>query len=381
MSTGDRKPWVKQMVAVFRAPSAIVINEGDEVRARTPLETGDLVTSFRTRYLNKGHKHSLPGDLWIEGRGPADSIEEAVRVFGGAAANILAVIAFATNAAVHDMEPELVFDNTPGVTTRDFLQSYLPDERAVVSVGRALDKTSLIALMEAIEKHHERERIGRALAQYRLALNHWRWGHEIMATAHLYIGMEVLTVAAIRSRLRVEGISETEFAQRLGIEEEKSSKSAVEVATRRQILFRGDDECYTDAKAASDGLEHGFMPFDRIREHAARVRDRTAAYLREAIVELLELDDAAQAKLLSPPRTEPLGRWPIVKYVRGKLLGDGPELAQGANEYPIMAWRSDITSVTAEDNGNRRIEFNEVLSPQLGDGITFQAQSFQVWQP
>ena len=381
--SGDRGGVGKRhMVVVFRAPSAVVINEHETLRVRVPLQVGELTLTFRTRYLDKGLEHPLPGDLWIEGRGPAESIEEAVSHFGGAAASVIAVIALATNAAVHHLEPELAFDETPGVSAREFLQSLLPEERAILGQARPLDKGSLVVLLEAIEGHEERERIGRAVAQYQLALRHWRFGHEVMATAHLYIGIEALTRAVMRRRQKAAGVSKEEFAQSLGIDlAERGSNTLLEAAIRRAFLFHRDDECYQSAKLASDGFEHGFMPFDQVREYAVKVRDKTATYLRQAILDLLNLDDAVRAKLLSPPRTEPLGRWPVVRYVRGQLVGDGAELALEGNDYPMLAWRSSIRSVTLEESGEQRIEIKDELSPQLGHGIQFQMQSFEVWGP
>ncbi|MGH9992017.1 MAG: hypothetical protein ACREAZ_05145, partial [Nitrososphaera sp.] len=92
--------------------------------------------------------------LWIDARGPAQSIEEAVSVFGNAAGSITPIIAFSTNAAIANLEPELAYNNTPGLPTRDFLQSMLPDERSLVHVGRTVRIDSTCSLFDAIEKKY-----------------------------------------------------------------------------------------------------------------------------------------------------------------------------------------------------------------------------------
>jgi hypothetical protein len=70
---------------------------------------------------------------------------------------------------------------------------------------------------------------------------------------------------------------------------------------RRHILFEGDDQTYSRAKLASDGFEHGFLPFQTIREHALATRDTTARYLRKGILGMLGLTAADLEVLLAPP--------------------------------------------------------------------------------
>ena len=85
--------------------------------------------------------------------------------------------------------------------------------------------------------------------------------------------------------------------------------------------------------------------------------------------------------LLATPYNVPLGNWPVVKYIRGQLLGDSDSLAAKTNEYPIMSWRSTIKSVEFSESGEYVVKFEETLTPRLGNGISFQRKSFEVWQP
>jgi len=376
---------VSQYVAVFRGPSASVIPVGTQMRIDVRRPLGIIIVTFRTRYIDKGFGQPLPRDLWVDARGPAENLENAVSVFGEAMGSLAIIIAFSTNAAIGNLEPELVFNNTPRLKARDFLQSSITDEPSIIHVSRKVNLEATIALINTINIHPEKARIGRAMSQYSLALDHWRWGHETLAIAHLYIGMETLTKAVVRCRLAC-GISEEELACSFGVDPSSLSPghslgAAIEVAIRKHLLFQGDEQCYKDAKDASDGFEHGFMPFDEIRNRARTVRDNTAAYLRKAILDLVAVKEGYRDILLAAPYNVPLGNWPVVKYMRGQLLGESDTLAAEGNEYPILSWRSTIKSVDFSASGEYVIKSDETFTARLGNGISFQPKSFEVWKP
>ncbi len=328
----------------------------------------------------------MPGDLWVDARGQASSLEEAVTCFGKAAAELVSVIAFSANAAVGDLEPEVAFESTPSISKRIFVQSMLPNERAIVHARREVDVDMTRALVEAIENHSEKERIARAIGQYCLALRHWRWGHETLATSHLFMGIEALAKAVARYRQATSGLSDEDFARQLGIDLERfdscrSLDFEIVSAVRREVLFRADRECYRNAKEASDGLEHGFLPYDKIREKAVIARDKTASYLRESIIELLDLNLGARSFYLDASNNRPLGNWPLVKYMRGYLIGESHDLAAKDSVYPILSWKSKVKSIDVSEEGDYKISFDEQFTPRLGPGITFQPERFEIWGP
>jgi hypothetical protein len=145
-------------IVVLRASSAAFFRRGASMRVRVPQATGDLSLTFQTRFLDRGLEQPIPGNLWIEARGPADSIEHAVSTFGGIAATITPIIAFTTNASVGQLEPELAFDSTPGRTERDFLQVFVPTEGNLISQGRVIDIPSVRTILTAVENHSEKDR-------------------------------------------------------------------------------------------------------------------------------------------------------------------------------------------------------------------------------
>ena len=154
----------------------------------------------------------------------------------------------------------------------------------------------------------------------------------------------------------------------------------LDATARRLHLLRGDEECYSKAKRASDGLEHGFLAFDEIHAHAEEVYDRLAQHVREALFAFCDLDERAKSIVLADPYDKPMGTWPLVKFVRGKLLGKGTDLAPSNQAYPFIRWRSSVSSCTADENGKMNFQFTDSFTPQLGEGISLQLSSVQIWR-
>jgi hypothetical protein len=142
----------------------------------------------------------------------------------------------------------------------------------------------------------------------------------------------------------------------------------------------GDEECYSKAKEASDGFEHGYLDYVEIISKSKDVRHRMANYIRNAILQMVGLSDETHQVLISAPFDKPLGDWAVVKYLRGKLTGAKDELAAEENAYPFMRWRQTINTTSIESDGKINVVFNETFTPELGKGTSFQAETLEIWQ-
>jgi hypothetical protein len=101
----------------------------------------------------------LPEQLWIDVRGDARTVDEALEPFANAALKILPILTLSANAAIGLPDIELGFDNTVGVTERDYFQSYIPPERDTPNPGRGVDVPATAALVKAIGSHPSSERL------------------------------------------------------------------------------------------------------------------------------------------------------------------------------------------------------------------------------
>lgn len=380
------KAKAKEYIVVFRAPSAAIFRQNGYLEVKLPGPLGAITSIFRTRYPHNGSKNPLPGDMWIESRGHASSIKDAISQFGERVDFVLNEIAFCTNAAIGDLDAHLVFDNSPGITEREYFQTFIPDEKPKISRFRYIQVDLILEVLNKLVPHIERERIHRALTQYRLALDRWRWGHETLSTAHLYIGVETLSKSILRSTYSLSKHNTEIVAYKLGIDPDRIATSqhlnaVIESAVRKDVIFQGDEESYKGAKAASDGFEHGFMPFAQLREKAKKVRNLTAKYLRESVLDLLDVENQVREKLIEKPYNEPIGNWKTVIYLRGKLVGNTDTLATPENQYPILRWERTITEVKLVGNYEYNVSFNMKWAEELAEGVTFQPDRLEVWAP
>jgi hypothetical protein len=110
------------------------------------------------------------------------------------------------------------------------------------------------------------------------------------------------------------------------------------------------------------------------------VRDKAAAYLREAILTLAGGTEKALA-IRGGKYAEVLGAWRVVKYFRGTLVGDAPRLAAEGQEYPIMVWSSRIKTFRRLESGHHSLTPEETLTARLAAGIAMNPKSFEAWGP
>lgn len=375
-SSAVAAPAQKEFTVVLRGPSAAVFEEDAGIRLREAnAGDGHIQLHFRTRWRVLGEGRKLPGHVWLEAVGCAASLDEAVSKFSRSALVFVPVISFAANAAIGDCDFELAFDSSSSRGERDFIQSYVPDEVALLREGRRIDPPATVKLLEAIQRSSHRERVLRAVNQYWLALQSWRFGYESMAVAHLWMAVEALTKAVLREERRRRGLaSQSELAAALGVE-----LKGLDATIRRNLILQGDDECYGDGKEASDGLEHGFLGFDEIRGKSAKVRDRMGTLVRRAIFGLVNLEPEATTVLERAPFDKPLGNWPLTRLMRGQLIGEGVELAAPGNAYPVLAWKVSLNKAEPTSGGRVKAEMTEAMTPQLGPGIAFKPLRHEVW--
>jgi hypothetical protein len=366
----------KEFVVVMRGPSAVMFKPDERMIIQglaSAIGTVDIV--YSTRHLSRKPDVTMPGHLWIDIRGDAGTLDEALVPFANAGLSMLPVLVLSANAAIGEPEIELGFDNTAGITERDYFQSYIPPERDIPHTARSIDVSATVELLRAIDAHPDSERLLRGANQYRIALQSWRLGREAFSLAHLWMAVEAITKAKVRAECEAHKVTDqADLAEKFGVELKQ-----LDGVVRRDLLLQGDDEVYSKARQASDGFEHGFLNYGEISKLAQDVRHRMAGYVRAAILEICRLEEAVFDRLMSDPFNKPLGHWPIVKYLRGRLVGTGEGLASSGNEYPFMKWKPKIKTANWE-GGKLNIEIEDNLTAEIAQGIRFQPGSMEAWQ-
>jgi hypothetical protein len=111
---------------------------------------------------------------------------------------------------------------------------------------------------------------------------------------------------------------------------------------------------------------------------ASATRDATARYVREAIFDFAELGDETRSRLLADRYATPLKAW-IVRYLRGKLVGDTDDLAAPDEAYPLFVRTQEISELRLRDDGSYHFEMNENFKARFSDAVRFQGTSYEVW--
>src|SRR5689334_15932164 len=129
----------RHYVVVLRARSTARFKpeEGVEVLLGAGSDSTPAVrVRLRTRWVEEGHEAPMPRELWIEGRGSASSLDEAVSKIAPMGRYLSAILSFTANTPVDVPDVHIAFDATPGSPDREFLEFFIPDESGLPSEGR-----------------------------------------------------------------------------------------------------------------------------------------------------------------------------------------------------------------------------------------------------
>jgi hypothetical protein len=379
MTVPESKPPSDYVVAL-RGSSAALFGPEQRLQITLRARSGLIQFTMTTRLVKSGFPDRVPSGLWVDARGKAESIEDAVNEFSNIANFLCSFFATTANAWVGDLQAELAYNATPGLKRREYFQQSLPEGGGTLQPARQGNSEATLALLAAVNAHPDSEMLRRAVVHYGSALRHWKYGHEVLAVAHLWMGMEALTPVVRHQACRQLQLPEELWRSswRFVVEANESLKDN---GIRRDILFQGDLQAYTDARKAMDGYEHGFMAFEAVRSQALAVRNATALYLRTAIVVLSGLDKVNSELLFGPAFLEPFDAIPISRYLRGTLIGETDELAAEGQAYPILHWRTRLAALSRTSDGQYKVRYKEKYVAELGKGVSFQAQSFEIWGP
>jgi hypothetical protein len=368
---------VRTFCVVARAPSGVYWPPGQNFTINNlGTASGPVSIVFAThRSQEAGFSKPVARGLHVEVRGRSSDIDAAITNFGGAAYLMLPILVMAVNAPVGALEIELALETTAGRSERDYFQQFVPRPRFSPVKPRKVKNEIFLAMLGALEKHHERDRIHRATAYYAHALEQWRPGTELSALAHVYMGMEAMTPVELRAELEARGYSRDELCVAWGIDLKR-----LDPTVRERLIFQGDSATYKKAKDASDGYEHAYRPFPELHSDAKDVLLKAASYLRQTIVKRLQLGPVMEAEALAPPYDTPF-HLHFAKYLRGKLLEVGEDPAAEGELYPFMVWSSKVSEIKTPEDQDPGIRFTDTITVRVAAGVKFQGTSVEVWGP
>jgi hypothetical protein len=343
---------------------------------------GGLVqVHISNRWDDIGLDHPVPRELWMAVRAKAQSLDAAVRSATTAASIVAIILSFCVNALVEPPALHLVFNSTEGLSRREFMEVFLPDERGQPRIARWIDVDSFFAFGHAAYASPEARRLFRALAQYQVALRYWNTGSQLLALAHLYITCEVLTKAVLRVHQTRLGITEEEQAQLLGVDiTDKQWRRMAEVFARREYIFKGDKAIYDAARKASDAFEHGSADLGNVRQTAESVTRELFALVRSAMLSLVpSLNQTVADTIMSK---HPVDISPLYKQVTGYIVSEEPSdpmnLGIEGELFPTLRWQSGIRASRLEDD-KLILEPEETFTVQFAPGLLFEVRDLAIY--
>jgi hypothetical protein len=136
----DAKPSAngdKCFTVVMRRPAAIVFWENESLRiSSVPTAVGPVDVTYATRWIDRGEKVRIPGQLWVEVIGPGDTLDNVLVPYANAGIVALPLLSLASNVSIEEPDIDIGFESTPDISRRDYFQNYLPSESSVLRVGR-----------------------------------------------------------------------------------------------------------------------------------------------------------------------------------------------------------------------------------------------------
>jgi hypothetical protein len=311
----------------------------------------------------------------------ATDIDAAVRDAAGVASALAMIISFCGNAAVEPPALHVAFNSTEGLSRREFLEAFLPDETGHPRPGRWIDVDGMLAFGQAAYASSEAPRLFRALAQYQAALRYWNTGSRVLVLAHLYIACEVLTKAVQRLHQARLGLTERRHAQLLGVDITQGNWKVIAGAfARREYIFEGDKFVYDAARSASDQFEHGTADLGNVRQAADSVTQELFDLVRSAVLSLMpELPSAISDAIMAKG---PVDVSPLYKQMTGYIISDQPSdpgnLGIAGELFPALKWRSDIRACRL-DGDNLTFDPVETITVQFAEGLRFEGGGYAIY--
>ena len=343
-----------------------------------PTPAGAVQLTYRTIHRDDGLGVLLPRELWIEARGPAPSLDDAITAYRNAANSLGVIIALSANAVIQPAIVHIAFDNSSGKSEREYYVASIEEERGIPCPGRLVDVSATFGLLQAVFNHHDSPRFHRAIAQYAHAISFWSPGLELLAVAYLFMSVDALTKLVLEDQLGVHGLSSNnQLAAYLGVDIRQ-----LDAEVRRRFILENDVILANEFSDISNAFEHGYGAVPDLIQRSVLIRDRVAHLVRSALIRSAKLDGDIESELLARRWAEPKSISPYTVVLRGKLIGESQELADPDSEYPLVVWKPRISN--AVESEPRRVTMKlegEITVTSLASGVSFLPTDVEIYGP
>ena len=210
-------------------------------------------------------------------------------------------------------------------------------------------------------------------------LSRWCLDDRLRCVVHAFFAVEALGKVALRQDLAARTLTEEAYAKLLKIDHVRNWRDILVSRVKKEMIFHQDAETYKKAKDISDAYEHSYKDFNELRIDAEDIITTTAAHIRRAILECLQIGSETKSILLSDEYVSPKGPPRVAFYIFGRLVGKSEELAAPSEIYPILKWKHQRVPQKDHETGLSRHSVRTTIEPLLAKGLSFQLSHIELW--
>jgi hypothetical protein len=350
-------------------------NEGFRLRGFST-DLGTATIGLMTRFQEIGLPNRLPQELIFEVRCPGRNLDDAVALGSGLATSLAPLISFVVNAFVDVPRAHLAYEASPGRTSRRFWQADVQLGLPTFTPAALLRSELLIPFLHAIYTSSEQARLGAAISQHHAALRDWTTAGQPLVLMHMYPALEALAVLHERAERSRLGLPDKEaHAQHRGVDLKDPNWTNILLGRiRRDVICKGDHSTYNIARTASNGLEHGFMDMPSVRADAQQVTRKLFEYVREGVLDLLNLDTDVRDRLAKMTLLDVTPLYAVMKGVLSGDVDDVDQLGFGGDNYPRMEPEIKIDEIKYQPDGRLTVTPSFTYTVQTAAGVEFTPQ-------
>jgi hypothetical protein len=350
----EQEPQLRTWIVVLGAKAGFRFDEDQQITIVAGPDSTRGITGVRlrneiclaTRETGPGAP-TFVGGFVAEAAGQFSSSEEAFATLGNLASPYFQVMSVISNAGVEESEDRFAY--APPADARDegrFIMQRHSQARAPAARLRKLAAADAMSAIDLLMGHPREERLQRAMAHYRQALNQLDPQNRVLSAESLWMAVENMTRVVHDRLCREHAINpeaddaKHQLALVLGheprrlearspavqklidsgeldpksLKRDNSHLDALDTYIRRDILLGGDKACYKQLREMSDGFEHGYMSFGDVQEKS-KVADLAFTHLRRAILKEVGLPD--DSPLFDERFDGPQGIWRPILQAEG----------------------------------------------------------------
>lgn len=141
---------------------------------------------------------------------------------------------------------------------------------------------------------------------------------------------------------------------------------------RLELIFRGDKATYKKAKKASDHFEHGLSEHHEVQKMAIECVEKTAAYVRQAILDLVLADDQDRDLLTQTSYVSPANASGFSRQILGAIKVSQDSIAAPEQVHPYVRWEMRLQEFRRAPGGGHVMRVKQQITPVMAAGSVFE---------